>query len=367
MRRPSLFALALVVLAGCGGGGGGGGTPAAKAVTITAPNGDVRPGATLALTAVVDGGGTVAWSVEGGDANGTITPGGVYTAPTTQGTYTVRATVGGVSGTKTVSVSNGVSIALTSVATPPPAIPKSKLTFTASVTGTQTKTVTWSAKDATGTTVAGLITSDGLFTAPDATGTYTVTATSVADAAKSVSATVQVLAKVNVRIAWTAKANLVLALQPDKAPITCANFVTLVNKGFYNGIQIHRKSPEGNDTTSLFQFGDPQTITQPITASGIGTGGPGYTIPFELNDLSNLKYTLGMARSQDKDSGGSQVYVNLVDQAGFDHREDDPLTTDVNEFSQGYVVFGEVTAATRIVADGLVKGDRIVSATSEAP
>lgn len=363
MLRPSLLALALLVLAGCGGNGGGKGTPAAKGVTITAPNGDVRPGATLALTAVVNGGGTVTWSVDGGDANGTVTPGGVYTAPTTQGTYTVRATVGGVSGTKTISVSNGVSIALTTNATPPPAIPKSKLTFAAAVTGTQTKTVTWTAKDATGAVVAGLVATDGTFTAPDATGTYTVTATSVADAQKSVSATVQVLPTVNVRIAWTAKANLVLALRPDKAPITCANFVTLVNKGFYNGIQIHRKE---TGSLQLFQFGDPQTITQSVDAAGIGSGGPGYSIPFEVNDLSNLKYTLGMARSQDKDSGGSQVYVNLQDETDFDHREDDPATPE-DEFFQGYVVFGEVTAKTRFVADQLVKGDRIVTATSEAP
>ena len=363
MPRPSLLALALLALAGCGGGGGGKSTPAAKSVTITAPNGDVRPGATLALTAVVKGGGTVAWSVDGGDANGTVTAGGVYTAPATQGTYTVRATVGGVSGTKTVSVSNGVSIALTSGLTPPPAIPKSKLTFKAAVTGTQTKTVTWSAKDSSGTAVAGLIAQDGTFTAPDATGTYTVTATSVADAQKSISVPVQVLPTVNVRIAWAAKANLVLSLRPDKAPITAANFVTLVNKGFYNGIQIHRKETSG---LMLFQFGDPQTITQPVDASGIGTGGPGYSIPFEVNDLSNLRYTLGMARSQDKDSGGSQVYVNLKDEVDFDHVEDDPATPQ-DEFRQGYVVFGQVTTATRFVADQLTVGDRIVSATSEAP
>ena len=361
MLRPSLLVGAFLALglAGCGGGGGGGSEATRSVVVSSSGNGSVvAPGGTLAFAAVVKGSGKVAWSVDGGAENGTISQGGLYTAPTAQGVYTVRATAGGVSGTKTVAVTNGISIALTSPTTVPLTVPRSKLTFAAAVSGSADKLLVWTAS-------GGTIGTDGTFTAPDLPGSYTVTVASHADPTKKASATVRVDADVNVRIAWAGKGDLVLDLRPDKAPNTVANFVTLVNKRFYDGIQIHRKTPVPNDNTSLFQWGDPNTKTQSVDASGIGSGGPGYTIPFELNDLSNLRYTLGMARNPDKDSAGSQVYVNLVDQTGFDHREDDPATS-MSEFRQGYVVFGAVTPSTTPVADALVRGSRIVTAKTEA-
>lgn len=354
MPRPSLLVGASLVLGlvGCGGGGGGGKSSPTTGLSVTSTTDRILPGGTVPLTAFVQGGGGVTWSVEGGDANGTVTSSGLYTAPTAQGAYTVRATSGDQSATKTITVTTGVTITPASTAATPLTIPRSKLSFAATVAGATDKTVLWSVKDATGTAVSGAIATDGTFTAPDATGTYTVVGASKADPTKTTSASVQVVANVNVRMGWQDRGIVVLSLRPDKAPTTAANFVTLVNKGFYNGILLHRKAPSGTDTLSVIQFGDPLTKTLPLTDSRIGSGGPGYTIPFEENDLSNVRFSLAMARSESKDSGGSQVYINLADQPTLDH----------TATNQGYVVFGAVAEGADIVQT-LVKGDKISGAT----
>lgn len=354
MIRPSLFALALVSipLAGCGGGGGGG-SHAATSLSITAPTTAVVPGGTVAFVAHTTGGnaGTVGWSASGG----TITSGGIFTAPATQGTYTITATLGKLTATKTILVDNGIAIALTGNATPPLAIPLSKLSFTAAVTGASDKTVLWSVADSSGTSVANAIGTDGTFTAPTGIGNYTVVATSKADPTKTAKATVQVVSNVNVRLSWKGQGDVVLALRADKEPNTVANYVTLVNKGFYDGIIAHRY-----EAGFVFQWGDPLTKTLPLTDPSIGTGGPGYTIPFETPAdgifLSNLQYSLAMARSDDKDSAGSQVYINLVDNSA---------TLDHTDTNQGYVVFGAVASGTDVV-DALRKGDVLATAKVEA-
>lgn len=334
----------MLTLSGCGGSGGGG-SKQNKSVQVSSSADTVRPGGQVSFTAIIRGGGKPVWSVDGGDANGTITSAGLYTAPATQGTYTVRATVNGLSATKSVAVTNGVAIVLTAPTTVPLVVPKSKLNFAASVTGTTNKAVNW-----TVTGQPGAIAADGTFTAPDAPGTYTVVGTSAADSQKTVAVNVQVVANVNVRVRFQNKGEVLFSLRPDKAPNTVANYVTLVNKGFYDGIVVHRYEAD-----FVVQWGDPLTKTLDLNDPSIGTGGPGYTIPFEENDLSNLKYTLAMARSSDKDSAGSQVYVNLKDNTSLDH-------TDTN---QGYVVFGAV-AQGQAVVDALRKGDKITSAKVEA-
>ena len=92
-----------------------------------------------------------------------------------------------------------------------------------------------------------------------------------------------------------------LELYPDTAPNTVNNFISLVKKGFYNGLTFHRII-EG----FMIQGGDP---------SGNGTGGPDYCIPgeFSSNGFDNpLKHSAGvisMARAQDPDSAGSQFFI----------------------------------------------------------
>jgi len=91
-------------------------------------------------------------------------------------------------------------------------------------------------------------------------------------------------------------------LYPDKAPNTVNNFVSLINKGFYDGIIFHRII-----AGFMIQGGDPK---------GLGTGGPGYHIKgefssngFAQNDITHARGVLSMARAQHPDSAGSQFFV----------------------------------------------------------
>ncbi len=91
-------------------------------------------------------------------------------------------------------------------------------------------------------------------------------------------------------------------LYPDKAPNTVNNFISLVKKGFYNGLIFHRVI-----AGFMIQGGDP---------NGMGTGGPGYQIKgeftsngFKANDLAHERGVLSMARAQHPDSAGSQFFV----------------------------------------------------------
>ena len=91
-------------------------------------------------------------------------------------------------------------------------------------------------------------------------------------------------------------------LYPEKAPNTVNNFLSLVKKGFYNGLIFHRVI-----AGFMIQGGDPD---------GRGTGGPGYHIKgefsgngFRQNDLKHERGVLSMARAQHPDSAGSQFFV----------------------------------------------------------
>ena len=91
-------------------------------------------------------------------------------------------------------------------------------------------------------------------------------------------------------------------LYPEKAPNTVNNFISLVKKGYYDGLIFHRVI-----AGFMIQGGDP---------TGTGTGGPGYKIKgefagngFAQNDLSHERGVLSMARAQHPDSAGSQFFV----------------------------------------------------------
>ena len=90
-------------------------------------------------------------------------------------------------------------------------------------------------------------------------------------------------------------------LYPEIAPVSVNNFISLIQKNFYDGLIFHRVIKG-----FMIQGGDP---------NGAGTGGPGYTIPgeFAINGFeNNLKHTegvLSMARSMHPDSAGSQFFI----------------------------------------------------------
>ena len=107
-------------------------------------------------------------------------------------------------------------------------------------------------------------------------------------------------------------------LYPEIAPNTVNNFISLVQKGFYDGLIFHRVIPG-----FMIQGGDP---------NGDGTGGSDENIKGEFsnngveNNISHTRGTISMARAQDPDSGSSQFFIVQADStfldgdyAGFGH------------------------------------------------
>ncbi len=127
----------------------------------------------------------------------------------------------------------------------------------------------------------------------------------------------------------TSKGSFEIALAVVDAPITTHNFARLADRGFFNGLRIHRVVPD-----FVVQDGDPR---------GDGNGGPGYTIRDELNDLPYLRGTVGMALSG-PDTGGSQWFVTHSPQPHLDAK---------------YTIFGHVVAGMDVV-DKLTQDDTIV-------
>lgn len=136
----------------------------------------------------------------------------------------------------------------------------------------------------------------------------------------------------------TNKGDIGIDLYEEKMPVTAGNFVKLAQDGFYNGTKFHRVI-DG----FMIQGGDPK---------GDGTGGPGYTIEDEfVAGLSNVRGTLSMANTGQPNSGGSQFFINLVDNIGLDF-DKPPMTSSHPVF--GIVVSGmDVVDAIGKVATGV--------------
>ncbi|NLC05465.1 MAG: peptidylprolyl isomerase [Erysipelothrix sp.] len=99
-------------------------------------------------------------------------------------------------------------------------------------------------------------------------------------------------------------------LYPEIAPKTVENFISLIEKDFYNDTTFHRVIPG-----FMIQGGDPV---------GNGTGGPGYSIEGEFtnngfkNDLKHTRGVLSMARAQDPNSAGSQFFIMVANSPHLD-------------------------------------------------
>ncbi len=126
----------------------------------------------------------------------------------------------------------------------------------------------------------------------------------------------------------TEKGTIVLALFPEQAPLTVANFIRLARQGFFNGLTFHRVVPN-----FVVQTGCPR---------GDGWGGPGYTIRCEVNTIPYERGTVGMALSG-RDTGGSQFFITHSPEPHLDGT---------------YTVFGRVIEGMEVV-DQLVRGDLI--------
>lgn len=125
----------------------------------------------------------------------------------------------------------------------------------------------------------------------------------------------------------TAKGVIVFELLPEVAPLTVSNFVYLTEAGYYDGLNFHRRV-DG----FVLQGGDPL---------GNGSGGPGYSIPAEFNNIKHDRGIVAMARAQDPDSAGSQFYFTLAPAYFLDNN---------------YTVFGRVLEGLEVI-DQLQEGD----------
>lgn len=115
-------------------------------------------------------------------------------------------------------------------------------------------------------------------------------------------------------------------LYPEIAPNSVNNFISLIKKGFYDGLIFHRVIPG-----FMIQGGCPD---------GTGMGGPGYAIKGEFstnkfkNDLKHTEGVLSMARAQSKDTAGSQFFLMVDDAPHLDSQ---------------YAAFGKVTEGLDLV------------------
>ena len=115
-------------------------------------------------------------------------------------------------------------------------------------------------------------------------------------------------------------------LYPEIAPNTVNNFISLVKKGFYDGVIFHRVIPG-----FMIQGGDPK---------GVGIGGPGYCIRGEFssngfrNDLKHSRGVLSMARTMIPDSAGSQFFI---------------MHQDAPHLDRQYAAFGKVIEGIEVV------------------
>jgi peptidyl-prolyl cis-trans isomerase B (cyclophilin B) len=132
----------------------------------------------------------------------------------------------------------------------------------------------------------------------------------------------------------TSKGDMVVEFYEADAPGTVKNFVDLSKKGFYNGLNFHRVIPN-----FVIQGGCPQ---------GTGAGGPGYSIPCELDGGNQYhdKGVLSMAHAG-RNTGGSQFFIC--------HNRQNTQHLDRN-----HTCFGKVIEGLNVI-DQVQQGDKIVS------
>ena len=128
----------------------------------------------------------------------------------------------------------------------------------------------------------------------------------------------------------TSMGTFTIELFDDKAPVTCKNFRTYVNEGFFDGLIFHRVIPGFVIQGGGFEPGMKKKQTHPPIMNEADNG------------EKNLRGTLSMARTQDIFSATSQFFINLVDNKSLDHRGKTPS-------GYGYAVFGKVTQGMDVV------------------
>ena len=127
----------------------------------------------------------------------------------------------------------------------------------------------------------------------------------------------------------TSAGTIDIQLFPEKAPLTVANFLQLVEQNFYDGLTFHRVVANfviqaGGYDAAMQQREPPRTVANE-----------------SFNGLTNRRGTVAMARLADPDSADAQFYINVNDNAHLDAQPGKP----------GYTVFGKVIAGMEAVTD----------------
>ncbi|MDQ3813489.1 MAG: peptidylprolyl isomerase, partial [Armatimonadota bacterium] len=146
----------------------------------------------------------------------------------------------------------------------------------------------------------------------------------------------------------TSKGPVTVELNGKAAPLHVKSFLHLAKMGYYDNTVFHRfEALSGNGQGRIIQGGDPLSKTSKL-AQYFGSGGPGYQVPRERNELTHEAMVLAMARGPDPDSAGSQFYLTM-----------DPVPH--LDQGDGYTVFGKVVEGQANLLK-LQKGDKLKKA-----
>ncbi len=275
-----------------------GSTPSV-AITVSPTTASIKTGGTAQFSASVTGTTNtgVTWSVVSG--GGTITSSGLYTAPASAATATIKAssvadTTKSASATITVSapVSVGVTVSPSSASIATGATQQ----FTASVSGTTNTGVTWSVVSGGGT-----ITSSGLYTAPASAATATIKATSVADTSKSASATITVSASGSTTASYGNTGDPYNGGSPDGSALLVSGCQTLSANASYRLTQ----NVGSNAAATCFTLSGPKTK---LDLGGYAVTG---RISGNISDLSGITIFNGKVTCNYADAGEQGcIYLN---------------------------------------------------------
>ena len=128
----------------------------------------------------------------------------------------------------------------------------------------------------------------------------------------------------------TSRGKIEVSLEPEKTPVTVANFVNLAQKGFYNGVTFHRVIPDFMVQGGGMEAGMKQKATRAPVENEANNG------------LKNVRGSVAMARTSDPHSASAQFFINVVDNDFLNFSAPTPQ-------GWGYAVFAQVTDGLDVV------------------
>jgi peptidyl-prolyl cis-trans isomerase B (cyclophilin B) len=196
--------------------------------------------------------------------------------------------------------------------------------------------------------------------------TPTPTATAVATPTESNSPAAGIFAglprlngKATIEMVVANRGKITIEVDGNNAPITAGNFVDLVNRKFYDGLNFHRVEktpqpfvvqggdPKGNGTGGFIDPTTQRERTIPLEIKIKGGTAPTYSQPIaDIPALTHKRGAIAMARTQFPDSASSQFYFALAQ---------------LDNLDGSYAVFGYVTPDSLRVIDSIQRGDKITS------